>query len=125
MTQLTNKIRAAVYRELADSMDSFDTLDAEGLRERAGEKDPPRPEPDTWVWWRYLGEEQWFPGVVKIDGVEDHDNYPDWDEIEWKPARILAPDEVAVKVPPVSEWPIWAEAIMSQPYYVGDGRTTD
>jgi hypothetical protein len=36
----------------------------------------------------------------------------------WKPARILAPDEVAIKVPPVSEWP---EESTKIGWYFADG----
>jgi len=108
---MTNKEIAERLRKIMN-MYSVDKL-----QQLANELDPPRPEPGTVVWWRYPDDGEWFPGVAKPDGVEDHSDYPDWDEIEWKPARILAPDEVAVKVPPVSEWPNEAFRIDSEPYY--------
>lgn len=98
--KITDEIRAAVYRELADNMDSFDTLDAEGLRERADEKDQPRPEPGPIVF------ENGIRGMVlqgrssfecKYDIVTEYGELLMFeDAMPWKPARILAPDEVVL-----------------------------
>jgi len=76
------------------------------LKSLAEVLDPPRPEPGTVVWWRLKPDEPWEIGFVDCDRrIEDKtgNTYP-MEYSEWLPARILAPDEVAVKVPPVSSW---------------------
>lgn len=89
------------------------------------ELDPPRPEPGTVVWWAYANDTwRWFLGYTRTDGIlslNDPDSVRDeyvleWDDVMWKPAYIIAPDEVAVKVPPVSECPDGAIRIDSEPY---------
>jgi len=77
---------------------------------------PPRPEPGTvlrWriepgtaVWWRMDGGE-WQTGIISANEqiVDAEIDAYELGEVEWKPARILADDEVRVRVPPVSEWP--------------------
>jgi hypothetical protein len=81
----------------------------EAMQSLRNELDPPRPEPDTYVWWRYTHNRspEWYLGECRESGV-DHfgsDYLVPWSEIEWKPARMLADDEVAMKVPLVREWP--------------------
>lgn len=80
---------------------------AEEQRKLADELDPPRPEPGTVVWWRYKEGTYWWLAEIAKDGkgLRWPSRTIPFEEIEWKPVRILAPDEVAVKVPPVSEWP--------------------
>lgn len=73
---------------------------------------PPRPKPGTVVWWRWTNRSavrDWSIGQVDKTGKGVYvDIYSlkiaEWKYIEAKPARILAPDEVAVKVPPVKSW---------------------
>ena len=93
------------------------------LQELADELDPPRPEPGTLVWWSYandtarkhlgyVSDRQY--GVVPLNekpGFDDY--YVPFEQIEWKPARILGLDEVVVKVPPVSEWPGDSETLIT------------
>lgn len=58
--------------------------------------DPPRPKPDTVVWWRFKHHETYRTGLVADggDGVIDYEQeFHEWLDIEWKPARILAPDD--------------------------------
>jgi len=79
------------------------------LKSLAEVLDPPRPEPGTVVWWRYdapLATKDWSLGKAYENGVFifGDDSPVRGEHIEYKPARILAPDEVAVKVPPVSSW---------------------
>jgi hypothetical protein len=78
------------------------------LSSLANELDPPRPEPGTVVWWQVRCDEPLALGFVGYDErvyAKDGTSYPIYSLIVIKPARILAPDEVAIKVPPVSEWP--------------------
>ena len=69
--------------------------------------DRPRPKPGTVVWFRTPSLVEWRIGEAQLNGVFEPGTYllKRWERIEWKIARILADDEVAVKVPPVSEWP--------------------
>jgi len=85
-----------------------------GLREEMqilrDELDPPYPEPGKSVRWRERGgayADVWDVGVVSVhaDCVYTRYGRVELRGIEWKPARILADDEVAVKVPPVLDWP--------------------
>ena len=73
--------------------------------------DPPRPEPGTMVWWRACGGETWALGMCygrqgcESVGVADlYQTRYRFSDIEYKPARILADDEVAVQVPPTQTW---------------------
>jgi hypothetical protein len=83
--------------------------------------DPPRPEPGTVVWYK-ASEKDWAVGIAgeyfdteidrRIDVIYDGTPAPFMlSACKWKPARILADDEVAVKVPPVEEWTPNATAI--------------
>ena len=53
-----------------------------------------------------------------------HNGPPPRHEFECSPARMLANDEVPVKIPPVREWPEWADCVRSEPYFAGNGKTT-
>jgi len=80
------------------------------------ELDPPRPEPGMIVWWRVTADDKWHLGCVVDYGIVPADNVNacwNWDVngLEYKPACILADDEVPVRVPPVSEWPDDGERI--------------
>jgi hypothetical protein len=113
---MTNKEIAEKLRHVADY-----NLSYAHLRDLANELDPPRPEPGTVVWYKFTREpewslkERWRLGIVTVEGdalwTVTHDLVLLCD-VEYKPARILADDEVAVKVPPVSEWPQGANAIV-------------
>ena len=105
---MTKKEVANRLREMADMYHPDEMLSL------ADTLDPPKPKPGTVVWWRKPGEE-WALGVALPYGVTPVNaltacwNYSDG--IEYRPARILADDEVAVKVPPVEEWTPNATAI--------------
>lgn len=91
-------------KEIAERLD--DAIEA--IRELRLEFDPPKPEPGTVVWWRYPTKPEWQLGLIDTTGdrvIDESGFYHTKREMETKPARILAPDEVPVKIPPVSEWP--------------------
>ena len=78
--------------------------------------DPPRPESGTVVWWRWYNDQEWRIGQVNNEGDGIRGLYwnsapVSWERIEYHPARILADDEVAVKIPLVEEWTPNATAI--------------
>jgi hypothetical protein len=84
----------------------------------ADELDPPRPRPGMAVWWRKGDDDQWRLGFANPSGIYRYSTmhsmmFEPFDDIEYKPARILADDEVAVKVPPVSEWPQYAKELFA------------
>jgi hypothetical protein len=85
------------------------------MEELADELDPPRPEPGTVVWCHQESwpSDQWEIATSAEQGVyiTGHGAALPWDSIRWKPARILADDEVAVKVPLVREWPDDSECV--------------
>lgn len=101
---MTNKEIAKRLRHIVDYH-----LDTTTINSLADELDPPKPEPGTVVWYLALWDDVWHMGIVE----ENDRGYArtqwggvvDLDEIEWKPARILRPRQVAVDVPPLSEWP--------------------
>lgn len=74
------------------------------MRSQADKIDPPRPRPGTLVRWRFNSEEKWENGVVYgrlgsvgADGILDSTGTRRrFDKVEWKPARILAPGQVAL-----------------------------
>jgi len=77
------------------------------LNSLANELDPPKPETGTVVWWKrhdytkwnlgYVADRQY--GVVPLnDEIGFDDYYLPWADVEWKPARILDDDEVAIPV---------------------------
>jgi len=94
---------------------------------------PPRPEPGTvlrWriepgtaVWWRMDGGE-WQTGIISANEqiVDAEIDAYELGEVEWKPARILADDEVRVRVPPVSEWPDEAEELHCDSWFANRGK---
>jgi hypothetical protein len=106
---MTNKQIAEIIRR--GQQDELDRL--------VDELDPPRPEPEpepgTVVWWKKDGGyDIWLlgyvsdcqSGVVPLTGEPGFDDYcVTWDAIDYRPARILADDEVAVQVPDISGWP--------------------
>ena len=113
---MTNKEIAERLREIATAR-AFTMENRQAVEDIADTLDPPRPEPGTVVWWNYdraKHDLEWKIGIVTDDGLlivaADGDKHFLHHTIT-KPARILAPDEVAVKVPPVSEWPEWAQDI--------------
>jgi hypothetical protein len=84
--------------------------DYDRLHQLFNELDPPYPEPGTVVWWRVTNDDKWHLGTTTSYGIVPADNHTscwNWDinGLEYRPARILADDEVAVKVPLVREWP--------------------
>ena len=105
--EIADRLRGMVGRKYID-MPGLD----QAVRSFADELDPPRPEPGTVVWWRYKtadDEEFWKLGEVHIDGwvYAFGSTAPRlWKEIEYKPARILGPDEVAVEVTPNEQRPL-------------------
>jgi hypothetical protein len=94
---MTNKEIAEIIRR--GQQDELDRL--------VDELDPPLPEPETVVWCHQepWPSDQWEIATSAEQGVyiTGHGAALPWDSIQWKPARILADDEVAVKVP--SEFP--------------------
>jgi hypothetical protein len=78
--------------------------DYDRLHQLFDELDPPYPEPGTVVWYRRTDADPWILAIVEEGGegiVFDDRSYLPWVNVyEWKPARILADDEVAVKAPP-------------------------
>jgi hypothetical protein len=80
------------------------------MEELADELDPPRPEPGTVVWYKFTREpawslkERWRLGIVTVEGdalwTVTHDLVLLCD-VEYKPARILADDEVPATVPSI------------------------
>jgi hypothetical protein len=100
---MTNKEISEIGRQC------LNVRDYDRLHQLFDELDPPRPEPGAVVWWRRTDADPWILAIVEEDGdgiVFDNRSYLPWFNVyEWKPARILADDEVAVQVPPVREWP--------------------
>ena len=118
---MTNKEVAERLREIAEYGEGPYTR----LSQLADEIDPPRPEPGTVVWWRVTADDKWHLGCVVDYGIVPADKVNacwNWDVngLEWKPARILAPNEMAVQVRPVSMWPIGAKEADLRWHY-GDG----
>ena len=116
---MTDKEIAERLRKLIDGTSNGIVL-SEAIQKLADELDPPRPEPGTVVWWRSKTMREWkIAKVCRINLAEKqllgirnmNATFISLEDIEWKPARILAPDEVAVKIPPVSEWPEKCDAI--------------
>lgn len=96
---LTNKEIAQRLRELDESGNWG------GVQDLADELDPPLPEPGTVVWWAHANDTgRQYIGYAVHDGVASlhhpesvRDHYvAKWDRIEWWPARILEPGQVAV-----------------------------
>jgi hypothetical protein len=108
---MTNKEIAQRLRK--DVSDHYDAV------RLADELDPPRPKPKPRdpVWWRDIeGLTAWQLGMVvcgthilTTDG--ERSQWLGVNEVQWKPARMLADDEVAVKAPPVEDWTPNATAI--------------
>ena len=72
-----------------------------GVQALADTLDPPRPEPGTVVWVRWSDSQQWrLAEVDETGGVELFGTVADFplEELEWKLARILAPDEVSIPI---------------------------
>ncbi len=100
--QIANRLREIIQGEGPHPYAQLELL--------ADTLDPPRPEPGTVVWWRYKyagGPEYKYLGIVEDRGegiIDAGQEFHEWGDIEYRPARILADDEVAMKVPPVREW---------------------
>ena len=61
-----------------------------------------RPEENTLIWWRYKDPSKnnyWSLSKAYKSGVWGIEEFANWSDIEWKQARVLAPNEVAVEVP--------------------------
>jgi hypothetical protein len=109
------------HKETAERLRSIADLSSTGgvakclLHDIANKLDPPKPEPWTVFWFRWKDSlSEWkLAEANEVGGFDMFGTIIDgsFDDIEWKPARILAPDEVAVKIPPVKKWPISAHAI--------------
>lgn len=103
---------------------------ADRMEELADELDPGRPEPGTVVWCIWFDNDE--PVNRLFLSESDAREYKDSNPCLITgmvaplrlPTRILAPGEVAVKVPPVSEWPDDALRIDSEPYYRMSGTYT-
>jgi hypothetical protein len=84
---------------------------ADHIEELADEIYPPTPTPEpgevVWVRWKYNHEYGWQLAEVDENGGVDLFGtvgvFP-LEELEWKPAHILADDEVPVKIPPTHTW---------------------
>lgn len=105
---MTHKEIAGRLREIADAR-TYTMHTRQAVRNLADTLDPPRPKFDEMVWCRWVDGnpyKEWWLGLVGNDGVYSFgdDRPAEWDDIEWKPARILGPGQVAVNVPPVREW---------------------
>ncbi len=80
------------------------------LIDLADELDPPGPEiPDGHIWYRYIGAtpQEWSPALKRVDKVFNQYGrqlLPD-SRLEIIPARTLKPRQVAVDIPPITEWP--------------------
>ena len=107
------KVKAEIYRELADLIDLADALPSDSdmtpadyIRKQADELDPPKPDiPDGHVWYRWDSMQEWMPGIVDdgmITGRTGLDTRPLSDDIRdglhVKSARTLEPGQVALPV---------------------------
>jgi hypothetical protein len=93
--QIANRLREIIQGEGPHPYTQLELL--------ADTLDPARPEPGTVVWWRACGGETWALGMCygrqgcESIGVADlYQTRYRFSDIEYKPARILAPNEVAV-----------------------------
>ncbi len=105
---MTDKETAERLRKLIDGTSNGIVL-SEAIQNIADELDPPWPEPGTVVWWRGMARgasKEWKLGEAGYGRVYQFGSSHGipLGTIEWKPSRALASDEVAVKVPPVSQW---------------------
>ncbi len=103
--EIAERLRGIAEREGVPYRQTIRGLNAIEL---ANELDPPKPERGSVVWWS-CWDGPWTIGLMHMDGsdiiVRDDGSHVNIDEVKWKPARICAPDEVPVKILPVSEWP--------------------
>lgn len=95
------------------------TLTMEGrdaLKRIANELDPPRPKP-VFVWFKPVHDPHgnWRPGIMRLNGIIQgyKTSYPPEMVHAWERASTHGPDEVVVKIPPVSEWPEQAGQILA------------
>lgn len=88
------------------------------LRALRNELDPPLPGPGTVVWWQDIdGLSEPKLGMVNMRGrIEIFGSLTELEphQVSWKPARFLAPNEVAVEVPSTDDWPPKIHAIVKQ-----------
>ena len=121
---MTNKEIAEQLRSIARAEGLY-TQNRKELFRLADELDPQRPEPGTLVWVRW-NEAGLQTALVDADGkgvVFNDNSYLPWEVvIECVKPRVLAPDEVAVKVPPASEWPKEAESLHCDPWFANGGK---
>ena len=134
---MTDKERAAVYRELADGEIADSMLTKHRLRQMANELDPPRPEPgenlpysSKFLFVRPKGTDERFrPALMQRGGifVDQYSGHAlALSDFEWKPARIAGPMQELVDIPPVREWPVLATSIHMH-YYMNpkNGNVSD
>jgi len=101
---MTDQEKADRIRKIA----GFPALTIEArrqLRDVANEIAPPDPMPGTPIMWR-RNDDPWQYGIVEMGRCTrtwEGKQIP-LETIEWKPARILGPLQVAVDVPPVEKW---------------------
>ncbi len=105
--QIANRLREIIQGEGPHPYTQLELL--------ADTLDPPKPKPGTVVVTKRADGTTEY-GLIA--GTWQNDRFIltatasfELGDIEWKPARILADDEVAVKVPPVEEWTPNATAI--------------
>jgi hypothetical protein len=89
-----NKEKAGAYRGAAEFLEREGYRVSDVLRAKADELDPPRPEPGAVVWWHMDGGE-WQVGIVSahMQIIDSELDAYEFEEVEYKPARILAPDD--------------------------------
>jgi hypothetical protein len=106
---MTNKEISEIGRQC------LNVRDYDRLHQLFDELDPPYPEPGAVVWYRRTDADPWILAIVEEGGegiVFDDRSYLPWFNVyEWKLARILADDEVAVQVPDISGWPDDSECV--------------
>lgn len=99
--EITNDIRAQVYRELADQIGDDYMVMSGDLRTRADKYDPPRPEPGPIVFedgtrGMILAEPS-SPFLKKGDIISEYGELIEFgEEIPWTRARIVESDEVTL-----------------------------
>lgn len=96
---MNNKEIAKRIDEIIADDEPFGTIDVKKLEALRDQLDPPTSKPVPVVWWRYKTKERWLLGIIHYSGlgvITAGGSFLTWDKLEWKPACILGPDEVAV-----------------------------
>jgi hypothetical protein len=106
---MTNRERAERLRDIAQAMRVSKIPMPHVVEEVADTLDPLRPKPGTLVWWREVffgASKKWQLGEATWEGIHGlgSEGLMTWGDVEYKPARILADDEVAVKLPTVADF---------------------